>query len=745
MKKTISVILSVLMVFLLCVPAFAADAKTAELYNIYGDNMIFEQNAPVVLSGTAVPGTPVSAVLADKNGNTVSTDLLQASADGTFSLTLPGEKGSYDEYTITLYENGKVFEKLDNVVFGEVWLASGQSNMQYPLSQDKDGAKLFEEKTKLDPMLRVMLVPALTKYKGSLTEIPYEPQNNIEEVKWVTGENYAVYEISAVAYWFADNLRKELDMPVGIINSALGGSSIMSWLSRQSIEENEYIKQALIDTDKYYSEDNWYGREFTQAFDMTGNYNLKIYPLRHFTCAGMIWYQGETDCMFDRDYGVYSEAVNCLQDAYSGLLAKNGEKLPFIFTSLAAYDYGDVRTSYDMNVEFSEIQKADAASRALTAIYDVSLDYIPEVGAIHPSTKQPVGKRMAHSAMGFIYGNDDTYTAAAPVKTEIKASEIYITFGNTGKGLTSAGAPLSDFTICGTDGIYLPAKAEIVSSDTVKVYAENVPAPVSVAYAYSNSSSGANLFAESENGYLMPAAAFVTDRIDGAQYVKFIGWMDCENENMHRVITPSEMTGFYPTWTSKDSEIKFNSEAAFDGGNGLHISSCDPLFTVNPMFSYHRYLRDYFCSDIENNISNYGTLSFMVKNNGTKAVEISTVRFYVSDTVWYAPETTENSVSYTVPADGEWHKVTYDLNTLHQWGSKLTAAFGNEKLSDIRNIKLCFRNTTVGKADICLDGFSFTSDGKEVKETRYSFNKLFDRMIEILAKIFIKFNRLIYK
>ena len=232
-KKILSIILCI--VITLCsMPVVFAQSTDAELYQVYADGMLFGQNKDAILSGTATVGTVIKAELFNSESTLVANGEAVADADGKFNVSFVAPKGSYEEYTIVLSADGTEFDKLENVVFGELWLASGQSNMQYSLNQTPTGSQMKNENKKLSKWLRVLKVP----YAPENMNLPVNPLDDIGGTEWVNGEDSGIYTMSAVAYFFAEELMKELDMPVGILNANLGATTIRSWLSREAIESN---------------------------------------------------------------------------------------------------------------------------------------------------------------------------------------------------------------------------------------------------------------------------------------------------------------------------------------------------------------------------------------------------------------------------------------------------------------------------------------------------------------------------
>ena len=192
--------------------------------------MLFKQNEPMVIEGEAPRNAEISAELY-KGEELIAQGKCKAT-NCRFEIVLQAPAGSYDKYTLIIKKDGAEAKKFIDVVFGELWLASGQSNMMYPLGQSKVGTDWQKAKTELNPWVRAFYTPPYIEYKGSEEKLPVDPQNDIKNAYWVTGENDEIYGVSAVGYFFADKLQKDLNMPVGILNLSLGGSLAESWLSR---------------------------------------------------------------------------------------------------------------------------------------------------------------------------------------------------------------------------------------------------------------------------------------------------------------------------------------------------------------------------------------------------------------------------------------------------------------------------------------------------------------------------------
>lgn len=725
-KKIFSVILAIILL-LSSVPFAYAQSIAPELYTVFGDGMLLQQNKTTFISGKCAPGSVVSLALADGNDIIFESEAVTG-ADGEFSVPVDAPAGGFKEYKIVLGLNGTEFRTLNNVVFGELWLASGQSNMQYSLAQAKYGADMYANGEKLSRWLRVLAVPDIPEYKGSKGPAPAEPQREIPGAQWYTGEDRNVYVVSAVAYFFAERLTQSIDMPVGIINIPLGGTTIATWLSREAIDSDPVVKNALVSRGTYIDKNNWVDKNIYVYHDMTANYNLKMEGIKDFSIAGMIWYQGESDVMLRWTDEEYSAAFDLMQKTYSKLFRFEDELLPIVFTQLASYHYDEDNTIlFNRNISFTQIQALQSDSRAVVAIHDVSPTYIPEAGAIHPECKKEVGERMAFAAKGLVYGGYSDYTAPSVKSTQIKDGSIYVTFNNVGDGLKAKGVTLKGFAVCGSDGICVGANAEIVSPDTVRIYNDNVANPVAVTYAYYTSNHNANLFATKGGEFTLPVSIFCTDKSVISHHWTDKPWADCDTATVwHIDVNP--YANYYPTWTADNADVSFA-----DGGVNLKKAG-KGKFTANPVLMLEDKNRVFL--DVDCDYSDYGTMSFYVKNNSQNDVTLKGVRYYVNTVTWYAPAIDDTkSPQAIIPADGQWHKITLNLNRIYLNGNEGGIGYTNERLDDVRNIDFVFESK--GDADITINNASFTPSTEKVKEDFTPEFKNADNILEIISAIFV--------
>lgn len=727
-KKFIALFLGICILLTCTVPVLASQAQ-AELLKIYGDDMLFEQEKDAVFAGKAPAGSTVSAELFAADGSLAASAETVTDEKGEFTVSFAAPKGSFEEYTVILKCNGTEFDTLNRVVFGELWLASGQSNMQYPLGQALSAIEDFENGAKQSKWIRAMVSDTYSAHgKVSVT-----PHGDIPDAVWITGENPAIYGVSAVGFFFAEELLEELDMPIGILNISLGGTSIATWLSREAIDGDEQVRKDF--TDDYISVEGWVDSDINYSADMTVNYNLRIEAVRHFRPSGVVWYQGETDIMLNWSPERYARAFDLYQRSYTELFEYEDGLMPVIYTQLAPYYYSTDGgwALPEWNFALADWQKAQPDSRAMVTINDLPGTYIPEAGPIHPGHKEEIGDRMAECAINMLYGGSAIHTAASLDFAEIRNGSIYATLTNVAGGVEADGTP-DGFAICGDNGVYVKAEAELVSENTVRIWSDSIENPVSATYGYCVSNGNANLYSVKDGEKYMPVSLFVTDPMHSTQYWVEKPWAECESAEIWRY-NNEQQTGYFPGWTVGNAEISFNSADAYSGSNGMNIKADSGSFTVAPLRNYtDRFEPDTFW-DVENCFENYGTISFYVRNNGTSDITFDGLKIYKNKALWYSPaDCSTNQPESVIPADGEWHLVTLNLDKLCLWGNECGILFSNDNLDSVGDFVFCFSGEN---ADISFDHIRFTPETDE-EINRFEINIAnADSILEYISAFFV--------
>ena len=683
-------------------PAAAAETG-ARLYNVYGDHMLFQQNADAVFAGEAAPGAVLTAALTDESGAVVRTASGAAGADGTFSLSFPAPAGSFDPYTVTITANGATAATLSDVVFGELWLSFGQSNMEYNLHGTPEGREMQAAGKTGSRHLRVLQVPHPIKDGKIYSEAL--PQTDAQNCYWYTGDQKDVYNMSACGYFFAEKLIGELNVPVGILNTAVGGSALEAWIPRASFEAAPDIQNELAERGHYIPLASWDSGNRQYHVDMTGLYNSRIAPLTNFRPTGGIWYQGETDLMLYNDPAFYGRLFSLMQDSYTDLFAHTDGKMPMIFTQLVTFCYGGgpyYETRF--NEAFTALAAADPASRGEVVVSDLTPAYYDEWGSIHPMTKKPIAERMAVCAGGLVYGSGAPASAPAKTGAEVRDGSVYVTFSNAGDGLTSAGDALHGFAVYGADGVCLPAQAEIVSADTVRVFSDDVPAPAGATYAVNSLSPDANLWSSFGGAPCLPAAAFGASDPAVKKQFDDASWLRCDTLTAWQ--NHAGAAGVKDVWTAKRAALSVTGDAA-EGEGALRVAADKRSFSVSAPFAEDRNGKPVIFDSLDTDFTAYGTLSLQVKNTGKKNVTLSQLRLYKGTKIYFCPENLASGRNgVVIPADGAWHTLTFDLNALGLYGAEADR-WNNDVLGDVTELRLCFYGAD---AALQLDGFRFSPE-----------------------------------
>ncbi|MBQ6707393.1 MAG: hypothetical protein IJM97_00435 [Clostridia bacterium] len=714
--------------------AFAVDDKTyvASFLEIYDSYMLFQQNEPIIISGKGKKGDEITVKLVDKNNKTKRAASTKVSGNGSFKVTLDAIDGGYDEYELIGTSNGITFSTLYHIVFGEVWLCAGQSNMAYPLSSTDAGEKILKEKTG-DYYIRGLIEPIFPKNTPFASG---KPRSDVPGSYWAAGSKKWIASVSAVGYFFAEKLREELDVPVGILSVAIGGSSIVSWLSKKSVDENEIVKKYLEEKGEYLSEKKIPDKitNSSKAKNlMTYAYNQKVAPLKNFSIRGTLWYQGETDVNTGND--VYFEMLKTLHKSYSDFFGFENGSMPLICSNLASFHYKN--NCLTQVPSFNEAQaKLALENEYITSIpiYDVPLDYKTGIklspGPIHPTIKKDVGNRLAKSAEALVYNSKNPTTAATAKSTEIKGRYIHIKFDNVGNGLKikSGDDTLYGFTVCGESGVYVEAKAVVEDKDVVKVWSENVDTPIGVAYAYSEVTTNCNLFSTDKNSNdLYPVASFKICDAEATEYIQSKDWTTCEIEKSWHTIT-SGYAGYFDTWKLSAPEkssasicINTDDKAFGKGSLQLNFSGTDygsSEISVSPLMMNKD---GKLFADTDRDYSDFCLMKFKVKNNSDKAIIIDRIDFITGSEISYSPAVNnELSTFVIIPPDSDWTEITLDLTTLFPYGDTLAIPMSNKVLNDITGIDFVFSHINFAegvKCEILLDDITFSAiDCEEAKK-----------------------------
>lgn len=421
-----------------------ADVK---LPSVFGSHMVLQRDRPLPIWGSASPGEEVVVALDEKSSATKADD------KGAWKVTLPAISADGKTHKLTVAGKNKI--EFEDVLVGEVWVGSGQSNMEMTLSSSHDAKEAIPAANQ--PKIRLFQVP---KVKASA------PAADLKAA-WEVCSPKTVGRFSGVLYHFGLRLHNELDVPVGLINSSWGGSPIEPW----TVDEKS----------------------------SGGMYNGMIAPLQPFAVRGVLWYQGESNVKIGMKYRDKMEAL------IKGWRKTWGQDLPVYFVQIAPY------SGYAPD-DLPALWEAQAASMKIPGTGMVVItDLVHNLGDIHPRNKKDVGNRLALWALAKDYGKKDLVHSGPLYKSmKIEEGKIHLQFAHAAGGLKARdGKPLNEFQIAGADGKFVPAAA-VIDGETVIVSAPSVSTPAQVRFGW-NKLANPNLV----NQAGLPASPFQTNNWQG--------------------------------------------------------------------------------------------------------------------------------------------------------------------------------------------------------------------------------------
>lgn len=495
MRTITCAFISIICLHVMPVPIPAQDAPahktTVELRlpKIFGDNMVLQRDVPVTVWGWAAPDEEVVVRIA---GQEVKG---KANSKGKWSVKLAAMKaGETNEMTVAC---GKSTITLKNVLVGEVWLCSGQSNMQFGLGGAATAKDAIADAKY--PQIRHITVANVN------SKIPLD--DLVLSAPWTVCDPKTAGSFSAVAYFFGRELHKNLQLPIGLIHSSWGGTMIEPWTPPEgfgSVSNFESVAKEVAKAEEQSRKDltaaldridAWSAAARRAVADQapmpslpnfaglysgggpSGIYNAMIYPLLPYTIRGAIWYQGESNL---GNGLLYRKRMEALINGWRKVWGQSD--LPFYFVQIAPYKYNA-----------SQPQQLPLLWEAQTASLEIphtGMAVIADVGDpndIHPRKKQEVGTRLALWALAKTYGQDKlVYSGPLYKSMASEEGRIRISFNHVGGGLIARdGKPLDWFEIAGEDKKFIQAKAEI-DGETVVVSSEQVAKPVAVRFGWNN-------------------------------------------------------------------------------------------------------------------------------------------------------------------------------------------------------------------------------------------------------------------
>ncbi len=432
--------------------SFATDAPAdVKLPAVIDSHMVLQREMPLPVWGWAEVGEEVTVTLGENSAKTTADD------KGNWSVQLPAMKADGKSYSMTV--KGKNTIVLEDILIGDVWVGSGQSNMEWQLtSTEKANEAIAAAK---HPQIRLFHVPK--------TQSP-TPAKDVA-AKWKECTPETTPKFSAVLYYFGLKLHQEVEVPIGLINSSWGGSPIEPWTITGS--------------------------------SSGGMYNGMIAPLQPFAIRGAVWYQGETNVINKNGLAYYDKMKALIE----GWRTSWGHDLPFYFVQIAPWSGGRYEPG-----ELPALWEAQVASLKIPGTgMVVTTDLVDNINDIHPRNKRDVGNRLALWALAKSYRQDDIlYSGPLYKSMSVEEDSIRLHFAHVGESLTIRDSKaLNEFQIAGADGKFVEATAEI-DGKTVLVYAKRVSQPVHVRFGW-HKLANPNLV----NSAGLPASPFQTNNWTG--------------------------------------------------------------------------------------------------------------------------------------------------------------------------------------------------------------------------------------
>jgi hypothetical protein len=478
---------------------------------MFSQHMVLQQNAAVPVWGWATPGEEVAVSIGGQSKTT------RADGDGKWKVELDKLKGGE---TRVLTVRGKNTITIDDVLAGEVWLCSGQSNMEMPVNKARDAEQ--EAAAAQFPQLRVF------KVERSTSLVPKSECNGT----WEVCSPESVGKFSAMAYFFGRDLHRKLHVPVGLIVAAWSGSAIEAWTGLDTQKARPELQELLTTWEKQdaqYTEsvakaaESDYQKQFAQWKTALKNasaagkpapkaprrpvdprehwhhpavlFNGMIAPLIPYAIRGAIWYQGESNAESEQSSALYAMQLPLLMSDWRGRWGQGD--FPFGWIQLPLISAKQVHWA---RIRESMLKATSLPNAGMAVTFDLGEPHL-----LHPKNKQAFAQRLALWARAQVYGEKIAWSGPLPAAHRITGSVVELRFIHTDGGLTARGDELKGFVVAGADKQWMPAVANI-RGDTVMVSSAEVQSPVAVRYAWANDPDG-NLF----NGAGLPASPFRTD------------------------------------------------------------------------------------------------------------------------------------------------------------------------------------------------------------------------------------------
>ncbi len=447
---------SIMMTALLCLMTTLSASGKVKTANVFSDNMVLQQGKPLRIWGTADSGESVSVNVGGHKAKT------KATADGLWSVDISPLKASSCPVKFEVKGSGNTVS-LRNVLVGEVWIASGQSNMEYSMNNHPQYCKpkkgdadrlLHEYEAAGNPLIRIMYVRKDLK------------QDTLPTAGWQTLGRESLRPFSAAAYFFAKALQDSLKVPVGVVSTAWGGTPIEDWTPSDAYKGHSRLARL--------------------ATRHLGNrYNRMVKPIAPMTVRGFLWYQGEAN-LVKGETALYADRMEAMVEAWRKEWADT--LLPFYYVQISPFRYSSrrkdlVAKTWQDLPRFWEAQTS-CLSRIPRSGMVVTTDIPEDLGDIHPPYKWIVGERLARLALNKTYGRTDVVAEGPTMRSVSRDGDsVVVEFDNAEGGLVTRNGKAPDWFVAVVKGKYASVKARI-DGNKVIVSGQKMDSPLTLNFGW---------------------------------------------------------------------------------------------------------------------------------------------------------------------------------------------------------------------------------------------------------------------
>ncbi len=475
--------------------AITGDYGGLQLPVLYGEKMVVQRGKPIKISGIANAQDELKITFHHQKKS------IQVSVNGKWEVVFPPMKAG-GPHKLSIQSKLSDDITINQVYIGEVWLASGQSNMEWKVKQSKHAQTVLKDS--LNEQIFLFSMNSKVLKSGKYTDKDLELCNAKDYFHisgWSNTDNEKLANFSAIAYAFAFNLQKELKVPIGIVCNAVGGSPTQSWISREMLELHHQTVNLLNDTWLNPMTDKWVAnrkvenfvdksmlkKPYRHPYDPTFLYDAGITPIKDYTFKGVLWYQGESN----------AEQIELHEKLFTMLIADwrnqfHNPQLPFYYVQLSSLHrptWGAFRDS----------------QRKLLAIPNTGMAVSSDVGNpnnVHPKRKWIVGKRLAHIALAQTYQKNKSFSGPLFDYVNVIDNKLAVHFSHANGLKTTDNQPVKDIEIAGKDKIFKPAKSKITNG-ILEIWHPEIKHPRYVRYGYTPYTNGNLINAEG-----LPASTF---------------------------------------------------------------------------------------------------------------------------------------------------------------------------------------------------------------------------------------------